>query len=232
MKLISPCLYSEHVLVTVSCNRLEAHPRKERAHRGWVRCGVFDELEPVGAHRVVPGCVLHGSSFVVEADALERDCRFVAAQVLGKFSLGRPMDCRKRVKRLEETGIVTGYVAVLAAERVDLPLTAYLIVPLEGHTERHKRNPMDVFRAAAQTWPELAGSKGQFRARPGEEHERARGLTTAGGADAPCPITWSDPRPTANSLHGVLAVTLALRSALNISAARAASADTFCCHDA
>jgi hypothetical protein len=67
---------------------------------------------------------LHGSSFVVEADALERDCRFVAAQVFFKFNLGRPMDCRKRVKRLEETGIATGDVAVLAVERVALPPTA------------------------------------------------------------------------------------------------------------
>ncbi len=61
------------------------------------------------------------------------------------------MDCRKRVKRLEETGIVTGYVAVLAVERVGLPLTAYLNVRLEKHTERHERNPMDLFRAAVQT---------------------------------------------------------------------------------
>ena len=105
---------------------------------------------------------MHGSSFVVEADALERDGRFVAAQVLGKFSLGRPMDCRKRVKRLEETGIVTGYVAVLAAERVDLPLTAYLNVPLEGHTERHERNPMDLFHAGAQTCPSLQDQRASF----------------------------------------------------------------------
>ena len=47
------------------------------------------------------------------------------------------------------------YVALLAAERVGLPLTAYLDVRLEKHTERHKRNPMDLFRAAVQTWPEV-----------------------------------------------------------------------------
>ena len=26
---------------------------------------------------------------------------------------------------------------------------------LEKHTERHKRNPMDLFRAAVQAWPEV-----------------------------------------------------------------------------
>jgi Lrp/AsnC family leucine-responsive transcriptional regulator len=88
---------------------------------------------------------------VVEADALEGDCRFVAAQVFCTFNLGRPMVCRKRVKRLEDTGIVTGYIAVLAVERVGLPPTAYLNVRLDKHTGRHRRNPMDLFRAAVQT---------------------------------------------------------------------------------
>jgi Lrp/AsnC family leucine-responsive transcriptional regulator len=56
------------------------------------------------------------------------------------------------VKRLEEeSGIVTGYVAVLAAERMGLSPTAYLNEHLEKHTERHKRNPIDLFRSAVQT---------------------------------------------------------------------------------
>ena len=36
-----------------------------------------------------------------------------------------------------------------------LGLEAYLNVRLEKHTESHKRNPMDLFRAAVQTWPEV-----------------------------------------------------------------------------
>ena len=66
-----------------------------------------------------------------------------------------PSAALRRAKRLEDGGVVTGYVAVLAAERVGLPLTAYLNVRLEKHTERHKRNPMDMFRAAVQAWPEV-----------------------------------------------------------------------------
>jgi len=30
-----------------------------------------------------------------------------------------------------------------------------IVVRLEKHTESHKRNPMDLFRAAVQTWPEV-----------------------------------------------------------------------------
>ena len=61
----------------------------------------------------------------------------------------------RRVKRLEESGVIAGYVALVQAERVGLGLTAYLNVRLEKHTETHKRNPMDQFRASVLTWPEV-----------------------------------------------------------------------------
>ncbi len=61
----------------------------------------------------------------------------------------------RRVKRLEEAGVIDHYVALVRPEAVGLGLTAYLNVRLEKHTERHKRNPMDLFRASVQTWPEV-----------------------------------------------------------------------------
>ena len=61
----------------------------------------------------------------------------------------------RRVKRLEETGVIDRYVALVKPEAVGLGLTAYLNVRLEKHTESHKRNPMDLFRASVQTWPEV-----------------------------------------------------------------------------
>src|SRR3954447_13090622 len=59
----------------------------------------------------------------------------------------------RRVKRLEETGVIDRYVALVKPEAVGLALTAYLNVRLEKHSESHKRNPMDLFRASVQTWP-------------------------------------------------------------------------------
>ena len=53
-------------------------------------------------------------------------------------------------KEIESRGVVKN-----AAERVGLGLTAYLNVRLEKHTESHKRNPMDLFKASVQTWPEV-----------------------------------------------------------------------------
>ncbi len=61
----------------------------------------------------------------------------------------------RRVKRLEEAGVIDHYVALVKPEAVGLGLTAYLNVRLEKHTERHKRNPMDLFRASVQAWPEV-----------------------------------------------------------------------------
>ncbi|HSV47265.1 MAG TPA: Lrp/AsnC family transcriptional regulator [Ramlibacter sp.] len=61
----------------------------------------------------------------------------------------------RRVKRLEEAGVIDRYVALVNPEAVGLGLTAYINVRLEKHTESHKRNPMDVFRASVQTWPEV-----------------------------------------------------------------------------
>jgi Lrp/AsnC family leucine-responsive transcriptional regulator len=62
----------------------------------------------------------------------------------------------RRVKRLEDAGVIVGYAAQVAPERVGLGLTAYINVRLEKHTEVHKRNPMDLFAASVQAWPEVA----------------------------------------------------------------------------
>ncbi|THU04419.1 Lrp/AsnC family transcriptional regulator [Lampropedia puyangensis] len=61
----------------------------------------------------------------------------------------------RRIKRLEEAGVITRYAAIINAEAVGLGLTAYLNVRLEKHTTSHKRSPMDAFRASVLTWPEV-----------------------------------------------------------------------------
>jgi Lrp/AsnC family leucine-responsive transcriptional regulator len=86
--------------------------------------------------------------------ALQRDGRMTYDVLAQEVGLS-PSAALRRVKRLEEAGAIASYVALLSPERVGLPLTAYLNVRLEKHTERHKRNPMDLFRAAVQTWPEV-----------------------------------------------------------------------------
>jgi len=86
--------------------------------------------------------------------ALQADGRLTYDLLAAQVGLSASAVLR-RVKRLEETGVIAAYVALVPAERVGLGLTAYLNVRLEKHSEVHKRNPMDLFRAAVQAWPEV-----------------------------------------------------------------------------
>jgi Lrp/AsnC family leucine-responsive transcriptional regulator len=86
--------------------------------------------------------------------ALQTDGRMTYDVLAAEVSLS-PSATLRRVKRLEETKVIAGYVALIPPERVGLGLTAYINVRLEKHSEVHKRNPMDLFRASVQAWPEV-----------------------------------------------------------------------------
>jgi Lrp/AsnC family leucine-responsive transcriptional regulator len=86
--------------------------------------------------------------------ALQADGRMIYDALAAQVNLS-PSATLRRVKRLEESGVIKAYVALVSPERIGLGLTAYLNVRLEKHSEVHKRNPMDLFRAAVQTWPEV-----------------------------------------------------------------------------
>jgi Lrp/AsnC family leucine-responsive transcriptional regulator len=86
--------------------------------------------------------------------ALQQNGRETYDVIGGQVGLS-PSAVLRRVKRLEEAGVIDRYVALVKPEAVGLGLTAYLNVRLEKLTENHKRNPMDLFRASVQTWPEV-----------------------------------------------------------------------------
>lgn len=66
-----------------------------------------------------------------------------------------PSAVLRRVKRLEECGVINRYVALLKPEAVGLGLMAHIHVRLEKTTESLQRNPRDLFYASVQTWPEV-----------------------------------------------------------------------------
>ena len=61
----------------------------------------------------------------------------------------------RRIRRLEEAGVIDRYVALLRPESLGLGLSAYVNVRLEKRAEHAKRNLMDEFRASVQGWPEV-----------------------------------------------------------------------------
>ena len=66
-----------------------------------------------------------------------------------------PSATLRRVHRLEQDGVITGYVALVDSAKVGLHLTAYINVRLEKHREAGKRGPSNEFGASIQAWPEV-----------------------------------------------------------------------------
>ncbi|MDO8717982.1 MAG: Lrp/AsnC family transcriptional regulator [Polaromonas sp.] len=86
--------------------------------------------------------------------SLQADGRATYDQLSEQVGLS-PSAVLRRVKRLEESGVIDRYVALIKPESVGLGLTAYITVRLEKHLESHKRSPMELFRVSVQTWPEV-----------------------------------------------------------------------------
>ena len=66
--------------------------------------------------------------------ALQRDGRLPIVALAEQVGLSAT-PCQRRVRRLEETGLIQGYSARLDAARLGLPLQAFVQVALESHSE-------------------------------------------------------------------------------------------------
>jgi len=86
--------------------------------------------------------------------SLQADGRATYEQIAERVGLS-PSAVLRRARRLEEGRVIERYVALVRPEAVGLGLTAFINVRLEKHAETHKRNPMDLFRASVQAWPEV-----------------------------------------------------------------------------
>lgn len=86
--------------------------------------------------------------------SLQLDGRATFDQIAEGIGLS-PSAVLRRVKRLEEMGVIDRYVALVKPEAVGLGLMAYVNVRLEKQADSAKRNPMDLFRASVMGWPEV-----------------------------------------------------------------------------
>ena len=85
---------------------------------------------------------------------LQRDARLTQEQLAEQVGLSASA-VQRRVRRMEQAGIIQGYHAAVDARRLGLGLSAMLSVRLEKHRAESQRAPLESFRAAAQTWPEV-----------------------------------------------------------------------------
>ncbi|MFX1673548.1 Lrp/AsnC family transcriptional regulator [Paraburkholderia sp. A2WS-5] len=102
----------------------------------------------------------------IELDAIDRrilailqeNGRLSNQEIAERVNLS-PSPCLRRIRRLEEIGVIRSYVALLDAQKLGLDLLAYVNVRLEkrGPTAagREGVTHAELFRAAVQTWPEV-----------------------------------------------------------------------------
>ena len=88
--------------------------------------------------------------------ALQRDARLTQEQLAERVGLSASA-VQRRLRRLEQIGVIRGYAAVLEAAALGLGLSAVINVRLEKHRADTLRSPLDAFRAAVAGWPEVVG---------------------------------------------------------------------------
>ena len=83
-------------------------------------------------------------------ELMQHNGRLSNQELAERVSLS-PSPCLRRMRRLEELGVIRGYVALLDPKKLGLGLLAYVSVKLE----KRGKMPMDEFKARVQTWPEV-----------------------------------------------------------------------------
>jgi len=82
--------------------------------------------------------------------ALQRDGRQPIAALAEQVGLSAT-PCLRRIRRLDEAGVIAGYTAVLDPARVGLPLQAFVLVALASHAEE----VVEAFHKALAARPEV-----------------------------------------------------------------------------
>ncbi len=82
--------------------------------------------------------------------ALHVDGRMTAQQLADKVGLSAS-PCARRVRLMEDMGVITGYAAVIDQDLVDLPISVFASIKLE----RQRENELERFNAAIARWPEV-----------------------------------------------------------------------------
>lgn len=82
--------------------------------------------------------------------ALQQDARLTLSQIAEKVGLSQTL-CWNRLKRLDASGVIDGYVALLNHEKLGYPETAIIEVTLD----RHKEDTLERFGEALRKLPEV-----------------------------------------------------------------------------
>jgi Lrp/AsnC family leucine-responsive transcriptional regulator len=88
---------------------------------------------------------------------IQTDGRLTNQEIAERVALS-PSPCLRRIKNLEESGVIRQYVALLDPDKIGLGLLAYVNVRLEKHSDTPaggQRSPRADFAASVANWPEV-----------------------------------------------------------------------------
>lgn len=82
---------------------------------------------------------------------LQEDGRITNQDLSQRIGLS-PTPCLRRLKRLEESGVIKGYSAIVDPKAYGLPFSVFVSVRLSQQTQEH----IAEFEKAVESWPEVA----------------------------------------------------------------------------
>jgi len=82
--------------------------------------------------------------------ALQSNGRLTATELSERVGL-TTSPCLRRIRRLEEAGVITGYSTVVDQTKVGLPVSVFVSIKLE----RQHEDTMQRFETAVRRWPEV-----------------------------------------------------------------------------
>lgn len=83
-------------------------------------------------------------------DELQNNARISNLELADKVGLS-PTPCSRRVKQLEESGLIDRYVTLLSADALNLKLTAFIQISMDRHTP----DRFEQFEAQVTQFPEV-----------------------------------------------------------------------------
>jgi Lrp/AsnC family leucine-responsive transcriptional regulator len=82
--------------------------------------------------------------------AVQDDGKITTHELAERVGLS-PSPCARRVRMLEEAGVIKGYTAIIDQKKVGLPISAFASIKLE----RQREEDLDRFSQAVTRWPEV-----------------------------------------------------------------------------
>jgi Lrp/AsnC family leucine-responsive transcriptional regulator len=118
-------------------------------------CDASDRLSRKVPHGLAAGMTVSAKTELTSIDrrilrALQEDGRMTIQAIADRVGLSAS-PCLRRIRQMEDAGIISGYSAVVEQKSVGLPVSVFISIKLE----RQRAEELDRFGEAIAGWPEV-----------------------------------------------------------------------------